>query len=76
MITFSCWIESSIEMVKGRNDELFVAFVDMEKPYDRVNNKKLLRVMRCYGVHNNFVGLIKIIYDGCMVKFELENIIT
>ena len=26
-----------------------VAFLDMEKAYDRVNRKKLFEVMRCYG---------------------------
>ena len=36
-------------MVKGRNDEIYVAFVDMEKAYDRVN-RKLFEVMRGYGV--------------------------
>ena len=26
-----------------------MAFLDMEKSYDRVNRKKLFEVMRCYG---------------------------
>ena len=57
-------------MVKGREDELFVAFFDMDKAYDRVNRKKLFEVMRCYGVqHENLVRLIERIYDGSMVKF-------
>ena len=28
-------------MVKGMKEEIFVAFLDMEKAYDRVNRKKL-----------------------------------
>ena len=28
-------------MVKGRKEEIFGAFLDMEKAYDRVNRKKL-----------------------------------
>ena len=32
--------------------------------------------MRCYGVHEKLVRLIKIIYDGSMVKFELEKVTT
>ena len=28
-----------------------MAFLDMEKAYDRVNKKKLFEVMRYYGVH-------------------------
>ena len=38
-------------MVKGRNDEIFVAFLDMEIAYDRVNRNKLFEIMRYYGVH-------------------------
>ena len=33
--------ERLIEMVKGRKEEIFVAFLDMEKAYDQVNRKKL-----------------------------------
>ena len=38
-------------MVKGRKEDIFVAFLDMEKAYDQGNRKKLFEVMRCYGVH-------------------------
>ena len=35
---------------------IFVAFLDMQKAYDRVNRKKLFEVMRCYdGVHEKLV---------------------
>ena len=65
-----------IEMVKGRKEEIFVAFLDIKKAYDRVNRKKLFEVMRCYGVHEKLVRLIKRIYDGSMVRFELEKVMT
>ena len=39
-------LERLIEMVKGRKEEIFVAFLDMEKAYDRVNRKKLMKCMR------------------------------
>ena len=57
-------------MVKGRKDEICVAFLDMEKAYDRLNRKKL------FGVHEKLVRLIERIYNGSMVKFELQNITT
>ena len=69
-------LERLIEMVKGRKEEIFVAFLDMEKAYDRVNRKKLVEVMRCYGVHEKLVRLMERIYNGSMVKFELENVMT
>ena len=43
-------LERMIEMAKVRKDCLFVAFIDMEKAYDRVNRNKLFEVMRGYGV--------------------------
>ena len=63
-------------MVNWRKEELFVAFLDREKAYDRVNRKKLFEVMIYYGVHDNLIRLIERIYDGSMVKFELENLGT
>ena len=48
----------------GRNEEIFVAFLDMEKEYDRVNRNKLFEVMRWHGVYEKLVRLIEIIYDG------------
>ena len=69
-------LEMLIEMVKGRKEEIFVAFLDMEKAYDRVNRKKLFEVMRCYGVHEKLVRLIERIYASNTVKFELEKVMT
>ena len=45
-----------------------MAFLDMEKAYDRVNRKKLFEVMRCYKVHDKLVRLIERIYDGSKVE--------
>ena len=38
-------LERIIEMVKVRNECLSVAFIDMEKAYDRVNRKTLFEIM-------------------------------
>ena len=44
-----------------------MAFLDMEKAYDRVNRNKLFEVMRCYGVHEKLVRLIERIYNVQMM---------
>ena len=62
-------LERMIEMAKLRKDCLFVAFIDMEKAYDRVIRKKLFEVMRRYGVQEIMVDVIERIYNGSMVKF-------
>ena len=48
----------------------------MEKAYDKVNRKKLCEVMRGYVVEDILVDVIERIYDGSMVKFELEISMT
>ena len=63
-------------MAKGRKEEIFVAFLGMEEPYDRVNRKKLFEVIRWYGVHEKLVRLIERMYDGSMVIFDLEKVTT
>ena len=43
-------------MVKGRKEEIFMAFLDMKKAYDRSEQKEnCFEVMRCYGVHEKLV---------------------
>ena len=48
----------------------------MEKAYDILNRKNLFEVMRGYGVQGIVVDVIERIYDGSMVKFEMESIMT
>ena len=38
-------VERIIEISGGREDSLYVAFIDIEKAYDRVNRRKLFEVM-------------------------------
>ena len=69
-------VERLIEMTRRRKACLFVAFIDMEKAYDRVDRKKLFEVLRAYGIHEKMVSLIERVYSGNMVKFELGNVVT
>ena len=48
-----------------------MAFIDMGHAYDRVDIRKLFEVMRGYGVHGILVDVIKRIYNGSMIKFEM-----
>ena len=55
---------------------MFVAFIDMEKAYDIVDRRKLYEVIRGYGVQEILVDVIERIYNGSMIKFEMESIMT
>ena len=54
-------------MAKVRKECSYVAFIDMEKAYDKVNGKKLFEVMGGFGVQEKLVDVIERIYDGGMV---------
>ena len=69
-------LERIIEMSRERDERLFVAFVDMEKAYDGVNRRKLLEVMRSYGIHEKLVNVIERVYKDNKVKFELGDVVT
>ena len=51
-----------------------MAFIEMEKAYDRMNRKKLFEVR--YGVQEKLVDVIERIYDVTMVKCELDGIVV
>ena len=69
-------LERMVEMAKVRKEYLFVAFIDMEKAYDRVDRRKLFEVVRGYGVQKILVDVIERIYNGTMIKFEMESIMS
>ena len=51
-------------------------YIYMETTYDRENINKLFEVIRGYEEPDNLVDLIMRIYDGSLVKFDLESIVT
>ena len=53
-----------------------MTFIDMEKTYDRVDRRKLFEVMKGYVVQEILVDVIERIYNGSMIKFEMESIMT
>ena len=69
-------VKRLIEMTRRRKVCLFVAFIDMEKAYDRVHREILFEVLRAYGIHEKMVSLIESVNSGNMVKFELGNVVT
>jgi hypothetical protein len=47
------------------NKEVYIAFMDLEKAYDRVDRKGVWRVLGDYGVGRKLIGAVKSFYDGC-----------
>ena len=64
-------MERMIEMARSRKEEMYIAFIDMEKAYDRVDRRKLFEIIRMYGIDERLVSLIERVYEDNRVKFEL-----
>ena len=54
IFTLRQMVEKTIELDK----ELYVAFIDQEKAFDRVDRNKLWKVLSRYGVPEHLVNLV------------------
>ena len=51
------------EKFLNKNKNLYVAYMDLEKAYDRIDRDALWNVLRMYGVGGNILGAIQSFYD-------------
>jgi hypothetical protein len=51
-----------------KQNEVFVAFMDLEKAYDRVDKLAMWEVLRIYGVGGKFPSAIKSMYEESKVS--------
>ena len=56
------------KIVKSDNGNIFVAFIDFRKAYDRINRTLLLLKLRRLGVNGLMYKNIKALYDQCLMK--------
>ena len=47
-----------------KNKELYVAFMDLEKAYDRIDRNAMWRVLRGYGVNGKLLRAVQCMYEG------------
>ena len=50
---------------------MFVAFMDLEKAYDRVDRQAMWEVLMMYGVGGKILGAIKSMYEESMVCIRI-----
>ena len=64
-------IEKSIEF----NETLYLAFVDQEKAFDRVDRNKLWEILKQYGVSTHLTNLCRSLYNNseCIVRATGEH---
>ena len=55
-------LQHAIESCQKRAKTMYVAFIDFEKAYDRVNRDLLWRVLEGYGLHGDFLTALRHMY--------------
>ena len=57
-------LKQVMEKYREKEKGLYVAFIDIEKAYDRVPRPEVWRCMREKGVNEKYVRLVQDMYDG------------
>ena len=60
-----------IERKRKENKKVWLAFLDVEKAYDKVNRESLWRILERCGVSEKVRNVIKSMYEGTRVKITL-----
>jgi hypothetical protein len=61
------------EKYLAKNKELWIAFVDLEKAYDRVPREVVWRALRCLGVDELIVSVIRAMYEDATTRVKLNG---
>ena len=65
-----------IEMHKQENKSLYVCYIDIEKAYDKVNRKILIKVIEKIGMPSKVVNIIRSLYLATKAIYVLGDIET
>ena len=69
-------LRQAMEKAIEKRRELFVAFIDLEKAYDRVNRVKLWEALRQAQVGEGLVRAVQSLYMVCEAKVKVGEIET
>ncbi|XP_076031278.1 uncharacterized protein LOC143019503 [Oratosquilla oratoria] len=61
------------EKAIGKGKDVFWAFMDLEKAYDRVDRKALWEVMQIYGIGGKLLGAVKSFYESSRACVRIRN---
>ena len=61
------------QIIKVKRKQLFVAFLDLRKAYDRVHRKAIFYKLRMYGINGNFLDSLKAMYNKVEMIGKIEN---
>ena len=69
-------LKEVIDRSRRRKQELYLGFIDIEKAYDGINRKKLLKLLEHIGMNEKIRNIITEMYTGNRMKFRLGEMET
>ena len=69
-------IRDLIDLANSNDTEACFIFLDQEKAFDRVNHDFLYKCMRTFGIGDNFIHWIKVIYSNASTRIKINGFLT
>ncbi|KAF2343922.1 Reverse transcriptase domain [Trinorchestia longiramus] len=69
-------VSEVIERKRKENKKVYLAFLDIEKTYDRVDRRRLLDVLGKIGFSEKIVNIVKSLYENTCAVYRLGNLVT
>ncbi|KAF2350125.1 Reverse transcriptase domain [Trinorchestia longiramus] len=69
-------VSEVIERKRKENKKVYLAFLDIEKAYDRVDRRRLLDALGKIGFSEKIVNIVKSLYENTCAVYRLGNLVT
>ena len=69
-------IRDLIDLANKEDDTAAFIFLDQEKAFDRVNHDFLFKVMRSFGIGENFIAWINLLYSNASATVNVNGFLT
>ena len=66
-------IRDLIELANQKDDPAAFIFLDQEKAFDRVNHTFLFKTMEAFGIGQNFINWVKMIYSNATTILNING---
>ena len=69
-------IRDLIDLANKEDDTAAFIFLDQEKAFDRVNHDFLFKVMKSFGIGENFINWVKLLYSNASAAVNVNGYLT
>ena len=69
-------IRDLIDLANKEDDTVAFVFLDQEKAFDRVNHDFLFKIMKAFGLPDNFINWVKILYSNASALVNVNGFLS